>query len=224
MQSLIPNMTSRCFYVQGDEEFLPLKSSSADLVISCLGMHWANDLPGAFREVRRVLRPDGLFLGAMLGGETLCELRIACLLAEQELEGGVSARVSPFARVNDVGNALTAAGYSLAAVDADIITMRYQDPKQLAEHLRDMGETNALKLRRSYIHRKTLDLSIKKYVEQFQEEDGSVPATFEVIFMTGWSPHESQQTPSRRGSATVSFKDIEKLAREENTSEGGPIP
>lgn len=213
-----PEMPARRFYVQADEEFLPLKPASADVVISCLGMHWANDLPGALKQIRHVLKPDGLFLGAMLGGETLCELRIACLLAEQEVEGGVSARVSPFARVNDAGSVLTAAGYTLAAVDVDTIMMRYEHPKQLVEHLRDMGETNAQKLRRSYIPKKTLDASIHKYIDQFQEEDGSVPATFEIIFMTGWAPHASQQKPARRGSATVSMKDIDRLTDEDGSS------
>lgn len=213
-----PEMPARRFYVQGDEEFLPLKPASADVIISCLGMHWVNDLPGALRQIRHVLKPDGLFLGAMLGGETLCELRIACLLAEEEVEGGVSPRVSPFARVNDAGSVLTAAGYTLAAVDVDTVMMRYEHPKQLVEHLRDMGETNAQKLRRSYIPKKTLDVSISKYIDQFQEDDGSVPATFEVIFMTGWAPHASQQKPARRGSATVSMKDIDKLTDEEEPS------
>ncbi|KAK9823525.1 hypothetical protein WJX72_003397 [[Myrmecia] bisecta] len=195
-------------YVQADEEYLPLQEHSADVIISCLGLHWVNDLPGAMTQCRRALKPDGLFLAAMFGGETLQELRIACTLAEQEHEGGVSPRVSPLAQVRDAGNLLTRAGFNIPSVDADDVTVHYRGAQELVEHLRTIGESNAVQQRRLTYRRRTAEAMYATYQSMFGSQDGSVPATYEVIYMTGWSPHESQQQPARRGSQTASFEDL----------------
>ncbi|KAK9078478.1 hypothetical protein SSX86_002535 [Deinandra increscens subsp. villosa] len=197
-------------FLVGDEEFLPIKESSVDLVISCLGLHWTNDLPGAMIQSRLALKPDGLFLAAIFGGETLKELRIACTIAHMEREGGVSPRISPLAQVRDAGNLLTRAGFTLPGVDVDEYQVRYNSALELIEHLRAMGETNALVNRIKFLKRDTALATAAVYESMFAAEDGTIPATFQVIYMTGWREHESQQKAKRRGSATVSFKDIQK--------------
>lgn len=194
-------------FVVGDEEFLPIKESSVDLVISCLGLHWTNDLPGAMIQSMLALKPDGLFLAAIFGGETLKELRIACTIAQMEREGGISPRVSPLAQVRDAGNLLTRAGFTLPSVDVDEYTVKYESALELIEHLRAMGETNALSEMNVILKRDTALATAAIYDSMFAAEDGTVPATFQVIYMTGWKEHHSQQKPKRRGSATVSFKD-----------------
>nr|XP_028950596.1 putative methyltransferase At1g22800, mitochondrial isoform X3 [Malus domestica] len=206
-------------FMVGDEEFLPVKESSVDLVLSCLGLHWTNDLPGAMIQCRLALKPDGLFLAAILGGETLKELRIACTVAQMEREGGISPRVSPLAQVRDAGNLLTRAGFTLPGVDVDEFVVRYPSALDLIEHLRAMGETNALLQRntgcyayysKQILKRDTALATAAIYDSMFAAEDGTIPATFQVIYMTGWSDHPSQQRAKRRGSATVSFQDIQK--------------
>ncbi|KAK3136332.1 hypothetical protein QOZ80_5BG0431900 [Eleusine coracana subsp. coracana] len=197
-------------FVVGDEEFLPIKESSQDLIISCLGLHWTNDLPGAMIQCRLALKPDGLFLAAILGGETLKELRIACTIAQMEREGGISPRMSPLAQVRDAGNLLTRAGFTLPGVDVDHYAVKYNNALELVEHLRTMGETNALSQRNHVLKRDTALAAAAIYQSMFGLEDGSVPATFQVIYMTGWKEHPSQQKAKRRGSATVSFSDIQK--------------
>ncbi|KAK6246659.1 hypothetical protein SCA6_009749 [Theobroma cacao] len=209
-------------YVVGDEEFLPIKESSVELVISCLGLHWTNDLPGAMIQCKLALKPDGLFLAAILGGETLKELRIACTVAQMEREGGISPRISPLAQacnllhifsqheVRDAGNLLTRAGFALPGIDVDEYVVRYKSALDLIEHLREMGETNALLERSNILKRETAVATAAIYDALFAAEDGTIPATFQVIYMTGWREHPSQQKAKRRGSATVSFKDIQK--------------
>nr|ACG32565.1 hypothetical protein [Zea mays] len=197
-------------FVIGDEEFLPIKESSQDLIMSCLGLHWTNDLPGAMIQCRLALQPDGLFLAAILGGETLKELRIACTIAQMEREGGISPRMSPLAQVRDAGNLLTRAGFTLPGVDVDQYTVRYNNALELVEHLRAMGETNALFQRNPVLKRDTALATAAIYQSMFGLEDGSIPATFQVIYMTGWREHPSQQKAKRRGSATISFGDIQK--------------
>ncbi|XP_040940252.1 putative methyltransferase At1g22800, mitochondrial isoform X3 [Gossypium hirsutum] len=181
-----------------------------DLVISCLGLHWTNDLPGAMIQCKLALKPDGLFLAAILGGETLKELRIACTVAQMEREGGISPRVSPLAQVRDAGNLLTRAGFALPGVDVDEYVVRYNSALDLIEHLRAMGETNALLQRTNILKRETALATAAIYDSMFAAEDGTIPATFQVIYMTGWREHPSQQKSKRRGSATISFKDIQK--------------
>ncbi|GAV69773.1 Methyltransf_11 domain-containing protein [Cephalotus follicularis] len=197
-------------FVVGDEEFLPIKESSLDLVISCLGLHWTNDLPGAMIQCKLALKPDGLFLAAILGGETLKELRIACTVAQMEREGGISPRVSPLAQVRDAGNLLTRAGYCLPGVDVDEYVVKYRSALELIEHLRAMGETNALLQRMNILNRETALATAAIYNAMFAADDGTIPATFQVIYMTGWREHSSQQKAKSRGSATVSFNDIRK--------------
>ncbi|CAJ1958485.1 unnamed protein product [Sphenostylis stenocarpa] len=228
-------------FLVADEEFLPIKESSVDLVVSCLGLHWTNDLPGAMIQSRLALKPDGLFLAAILGGETLKELRIACTLAQMEREGGISPRVSPLAQalktelrstfalhfqVRDAGNLLTRAGFTLPGVDVDEYIVKYESAGdkflkgrflsiscaalELIEHLRAMGETNALFDMNNILKRDTALATAAIYDSMFSSDDGTVPATFQVIYMTGWREHSSQQKAKRRGSATISFKDIQK--------------
>nr|AFK48595.1 unknown [Lotus japonicus] len=203
-------------YLVGDEEFLPIKESSVDLVISCLGLHWTNDLPGAMIQSRLALKPDGLFLAAILGGETLKELRIACTIAQMEREGGISPRVSPLAQVRDAGNLLTRAGFTLPGVDVDEYVVKYDSALELIEHLRAMGETNAHSQMNTILKRDAALATAAIYDSMFAEEDGTVPATFQVIYMTGWREHPSQQKAKRRGSATVSFTDIQKQFGSQN--------
>uniref|UniRef100_A0A0D3HSE7 Methyltransferase type 11 domain-containing protein n=2 Tax=Oryza barthii TaxID=65489 RepID=A0A0D3HSE7_9ORYZ len=197
-------------FVVGDEEYLPMKESSQDTIISCLGLHWTNDLPGAMIQCRLALKPDGLFLAAILGGETLKELRIACTIAQMEREGGISPRMSPLAQVRDAGNLLTRAGFTLPGVDVDRYTVKYNSALELVEHLRAMGETNALFQRNPILKKDTALATAAIYQSMFGLEDGTVPATFQVIYMTGWKEHPSQQKAKRRGSATLSFSDLQK--------------
>ncbi|XP_004248051.1 putative methyltransferase At1g22800, mitochondrial [Solanum lycopersicum] len=197
-------------YIIGDEEYLPVKENSVDLVISCLGLHWTNDLPGAMIQSRLALKPDGLFLAAILGGETLRELRIACTIAQMEREGGISPRLSPLAQVRDAGNLLTRAGFTLPGVDVDEYTIRYNSALELIEHLRAMGETSALLQRSKVLKKDTALATAAIYESMFAAEDGTIPATFQIIYMTGWREHQSQQKPKKRGSATVSFHDLQK--------------
>ncbi|XP_021851263.1 putative methyltransferase At1g22800, mitochondrial [Spinacia oleracea] len=205
----MPDQNVETSFVVGDEEFLPVKESSLDLVVSCLGLHWTNDLPGAMIQSRLALKPDGLFLAAILGGDSLKELRIACTIAQMEREGGISPRLSPLAQVRDAGNLLTRSGFALPGVDVDEYTVKYENALQLIEHLRAMGETNALVQRNNILKKETALATAAVYQSMFGAEDGTVPATFQVIFMTGWREHSSQQKAKRRGSATVSFQDIQ---------------
>lgn len=190
-----------------DEEALPFGPASFDLVLSYLALHWVNDLPGALIQTRRSLKPDGLFLAAMFGGETLRELREAFLKAELEREGGAGLHVSPFADVRDAGALLQRAGFALPVVDADRIVVRYDDPLALMADLRGMGEANAaLERRRSFLKRGTLRAACEAYRRMSGDADGRVPATFEVLYLTAWCPHESQPKPLEPGSAGLSLK------------------
>eukprot|EP00250_Pteridium_aquilinum_P014985 c22314_g1_i2 orf=290-1309(-) len=197
-------------HVVGDEEYLPFKDGSLDLIISALGIHWVNDLPGAMMQCRMALKPDGMFLAAMLGGETLRELRIACTVAQLEREGGISARVSPLVQVQDAGNLLTGAGFALPTVDTDKYILRYPSALELIEHLRSMGENNAVSQRVKSLRRETAIAAAAAYDAMFGDSDG-ISATFQVIYMAGWCPHPSQQGAKKRGSATISFEDIHKV-------------
>ena len=185
-----------------DEEWLPFAPQSFDLVASVLSLHWVNDLPGALIQVRQTLKPDGLFLAALLGGETLQELRAALMEAEIETRGGASPRVSPFADVADAGALLQRAGFALPVVDRDRIIASYPDALSLLRELRGLGESNAVASRsRRFAPRDTLLRAAALYEQRHAGPDGRIPATFDVIFMTGWAPHESQQQPLKPGSA-----------------------
>ncbi len=191
-----------------DEEALPFARESFDLVMSALSLHWVNDLPGTLLQIRTVLKPDGLFLGAMLGGETLKELRAALMDAEIAEEDGASPRVSPFADVRDAGGLLQRAGFALPVVDVDRITVTYPDALSLMRELRAVGESNAVLARRRVLARRaTLARAAVIYAERFAQEDGRLPATFEVIYLTAWAPHPAQQKPLSPGSATARLAD-----------------
>ena len=192
-----------------DEEWLPFADNSFDLVLSCLSLHWVNDLPGALVQIRRVLKPDGLFLAAMLGGETLAELRQCLSEAELAEEGGVSPRVSPMTDVRDMGRLMQRAGFALPVADADSVSVSYGDPMRLLADLRGMGETNAVALRRKTLTRRaTLLHALGLYQTRFAAADGRIPVEFHLVNVTGWKPHPSQPQPLVPGSGHVSLSDV----------------
>ncbi|MDX5361335.1 MAG: methyltransferase domain-containing protein [Alphaproteobacteria bacterium] len=206
---LSPAQASAAADAVTDAEILPLSEGSADLIVSVLDLHAVNDLPGALVQMRRALRPDGLLLAAMFGGETLTELRQALMQAESEALGGVSPRVFPFVDVRDAGALLQRAGFALPVADAERITVRYANPLRLFADLRDMGETNILRDRlRRPMPRRMLARALEIYAERFGDADGRVRATFDIVTLTGWAPHESQPKPLRPGSATHRLADV----------------
>ena len=194
--------------VVGDEEALPFAPGQFDLVLSLLALQGANDLPGVLAQARRALRPDGLLLACLLGGDTLTELRQTFALAETETVGGASPRVAPFADVRSLGGLLQRAGLALPVVDRDPVVVRYPNLFGLLADLRATGLTNALVARRrAPLRRATLMRAAVIYAERFAEADGRLRATFEFVWLSGWAPHESQQTPLRPGSAKVRLAD-----------------
>lgn len=185
-----------------DEEALPFAEASLDAVLSCLSLHWVNDLPGALVQIRRALAPDGLFLASVLGGDTLVELREVLSAAELEVTGGISPRVSPFADIPDLGGLLQRAGFALPVVDSDPLTVTYDNLFALMADLRGMGESNAVLERHKLpTRRNVLMRAAKIYHQRFADSNGRIPATFQIITMTGWAPDASQQKPLRPGSA-----------------------
>ena len=187
------NPRSAPFTRQADEEALPFGSESLDLVLSNLSLHWANDLPGAFIQIRQALRPEGLFLATMLGGETLKEIRQAMAEAEIAEEKSVSPRVSPFADVRDAGGLLQRTGFQLPVVDSETMTVSYPDPFKLMKDLRGMGETNAVNDRRpGFTRRRTMMRMAERYVALFGDSNGRVPATFQVLTLPAWAPGAGQ--------------------------------
>jgi ubiquinone/menaquinone biosynthesis C-methylase UbiE len=194
--------------VAADEEALPFRDASLDLAVSALALQFVNDLPGALIQIRRALKPDGLFLAAMVGGETLTELRQAFAAAESDFEGGASPRVAPFADVRAVGDLLQRAGFALPVTDSDCYTLRYQTPFALMAELRRMGATNALVARRrTPLRRTTLLRMAEIYRERFADADGRVRATFEIVWLSGWAPHPDQRRPLKPGSAQARLAD-----------------
>jgi len=194
--------------VAADEEALPFRDATFDLVVSALALQFVNDLPGALIQIRRTLKPDGLFLAALLGGETLTELRQAFAAAESEIESGVSPRVAPFADLRDLGALLQRAGFALSVTDTDRITVRYDSVFALMHDLRRLGATNALVDRRRVpLRRATLLRMAEVYAQRFADDDGRVRATFEVVWLSGWAPHPSQQRPLQPGSARTRLAD-----------------
>jgi SAM-dependent methyltransferase len=175
--------------VGADPDLVPFREGSFDLAVSALALHWAGDLPGALVQIRRILKPGGLFLAAMLGGSTLVELRTVLLEAELIEEGGAGPRVSPAAELGDVAGLLLRTGFAMPVADAEKITVTYPDALALMRELRGMGETNALTARRrTSLRRATLARAALLYAERFGLPDGRIPATFEVLFLTGWAP------------------------------------
>ena len=194
--------------VVADEERLPFAPQSFDLAVSLLSLHWTNDLVGALVQVRRALKPDGLFIGALFGGATLIELRQSLLQAESELSDGAGPRVLPFADALDAAGLLQRAGFALPVSDVDRIAVRYDHPLKLMADLRAMGEANALVDRpRRPLSRRVLARMTEIYVGRFGLEDGRVPASFEILTLTGWAPHASQPQPLKPGSARMRLAD-----------------
>jgi NADH dehydrogenase [ubiquinone] 1 alpha subcomplex assembly factor 5 len=188
--------------VVADEEALPFAPGSFELVLSAMDLHWVNDLPGTLIQIARILKPDGLFLAAMLGGGTLWQLRQALAAAESEVEGGLSPRVSPFADLRDAAGLLQRAGFALPVADSETIEVEYQSPLALMRDLGAMGESNLVaERRRGFSRRATLLRAAEIYGERFALPSGRVAASFEVLFLHGWAPHRSQPKPLKPGSA-----------------------
>lgn len=185
-----------------EEDFLPFAENSFDLVISPLNLHTVNDLPGALSQIKTCLKPDGLFLAAMLGGETLYELRDVMTKAEMEITNGLHPRVAPFADMPEMGSLMQRAGFNLPVIDSEIVTVTYDNIFKLMHDLRYMGESNALLERSKSMNNRTLLMKAAEiYQDLYSEDDGRIKATFEIIFLAGWKPHQSQQKPLKPGSA-----------------------
>jgi SAM-dependent methyltransferase len=194
--------------IAADEEALPFGDATLDLIVSGLSLQAVNDLPGVLLQVCRALKPDGLFLAALFGGDTLTELRQSFTAAEAELDGGVAPRVAPFADVREMGALLQRAGFALPVTDVDRITVRYATPFRLLRDLRCMGAANPLvERRRVPLRRATLMRAMEIYAQHFADPDGKVRASFDIIWLSGWAPHESQQQPLRPGSAKQRLAD-----------------
>lgn len=191
-----------------DPEHLPFAVGAFDLIVAPLALHWVNDLPGALVQMRLALKPDGLLLASMFGGETLNELRLSLLEAEAEITGGAAMRVAPFADLQDIAGLLQRAGFALPAADRDVVIVRYREPMRLLADLRAMGETAALAERPPRtLSRRILARAFEIYRQRFADDDGRVRARFEILTATGWSPHESQQKPLKPGSAKTRLAD-----------------
>ncbi|EGG20147.1 hypothetical protein DFA_07267 [Cavenderia fasciculata] len=195
--------------VNSMEDPLPLEKGSYDLVISNLSLHWINDLPGVFSHLHQLLKPNGIILASMLGEETLTELKDALYLAEIEREGGFSAHVSPFAKLSDAGNLLSRAKFNLPTIDTEVLKIKYSNMFTLMKDLQNMGENNAVLKRRLWTSKDTFLAASSIYSALHgNKEDGTVNATFQVIYLIGWSPHQSQPKPLPRGSAKKHLSEI----------------
>lgn len=189
-----------------DEEVLPLRPESLDLLMAPLGLHWTNDLPGVLTQIRVALKPDGFFTGALLGGQTLGELRRCLMTAEGERAGGVSPRISPFAGTFDMAALLQRAGFAMPVSDIDRVTVRYDNAFALMKDLRGMGETSVLTERsRNPAPRGLFQHAAELYQGQFADPDGRIRASFEIVHFGGWAPHPDQPRAKRPGSATHSL-------------------
>lgn len=191
-----------------DEDLLPFKDASFNLIVSGLALHRVNDLPGALVQIRRALKPDGLFMAAALGGRALIELRQALIAAEGEMEGGASPRISPFGDVREYGALLQRVGFALPVADSETLEVIYPSPRALMREVRALGGGNVLMARkRAPLSRRTLERAEAIYRERHATPDGKVTATFEFVFMSGWAPDASQQKPLKPGSATQRLAD-----------------
>ena len=209
--------------VQSSLDALPLAPQSLDLVVSGLSWHFVNDLPGLLAQVRRALKPDGLLLAALLGGATLQELRTAWLVAEEELSGGASPRVAPFADVRELGGLLQRAGFALPVADSDVCTVTYETPLALMRELQQMAAANPLlERRRVPVTRRLLLRAAAIYAERYARADGRVPATFEIVTLTAWAPDPSQPRPLPPGSAKMRLADALRVAERSAGEPAGP--
>jgi SAM-dependent methyltransferase len=194
--------------IVADEEALPFAPDSFDLIVSVLSLHAVNDLPGALIQIRRALKPDGLFMAALFAGDTLTELRDAFAQGESEVLGGTSPRVAPFADVRDLGGLLQRAGFSLPVSDVERTSVRYRSFATLVGDLRGLGETNALAQRsQKFLRRDVLAAALAHYSAAHAEPDGRLRATFDIAYLTGWAPHESQPKPLKPGTARSRLAD-----------------
>jgi len=194
--------------ILADREVLPFKSRSVNLITSVFGLHWSNDIPGTFAQIRNSLVEDGLFLAALPGDRTLFELRDALLEAESSINGNATLRVDPFGEVRQMGGLLQRAGFALPVVDSELLTVRYTSLKSLINDLRAMGATSCLNSNINFAPRNLFEETEKVYKEKYQDEDGKIRASFEIIFLSGWSPHASQQKPIKPGSAKNKLSDF----------------
>lgn len=190
-----------------DEERLQFEPDSLDLVVSSLSMHWVNDLPGCFAQIKRSLRPDGVFIGALYGGETLFELRSALQLAEVERRGGLAPHVSPFTQIRDIGGLLNRAGFTMLTIDTDELVVGYPSMFELMWDLKGMAESNAAFNRPLHLSRDTMLAAASIYRDMYAQGDG-IAATFQIIYFVGWKPSAGQAQPLAPGSGTVSLKDL----------------
>jgi SAM-dependent methyltransferase len=205
----LADLRHQALAVVADEEGLPFRDGALDLVVSALALQFVNDLPGTLVQIRRALKPDGLLLAALIGGDSLNELRGAFAEAEAECEGGTSPHVAPFVDVREAGALLQRAGFALPVTDVERLTVRYETVFALMHDLRRMGATNVLiERRRQPLQRRTLQRLAEIYAERFADADGRVRATFDIIWLSGWAPHESQQKPLRPGSAATRLADV----------------
>jgi SAM-dependent methyltransferase len=200
--------------IASDDETLPLAPASLDLAVSALAFQFVNDLPGVLAQIRRALKPDGLLLAALTGGETLFELRLCFAAAEAECEGGVSPHVAPFADLRDIGGLLQRAGLALPVTDVDRVVARYDNAFVLMQDLRRMGATNILfDRRRTPTRVATMMRMAEIYTQRFSDPDGRIRATFDIVWLSAWAPHESQPKALRPGSATASLEEAVKKSR-----------
>jgi SAM-dependent methyltransferase len=195
-------------FVVADEEALPFRDSAIDLIVSALALQFVNDLPGVLLQIRRALKPDGLFVAALIGGDTLTELRQSFAAAESEIEGGISPRVAPFIDLREAGGLLQRAGLALPVADLERITVRYASVFDFLSDLRRMGATNFLTARRrTPLRRTTLMRMTENYAQRFADSDGRIRATFDIVWLSGWAPHPGQQQPLKPGSAKARLAD-----------------
>lgn len=208
-----------------DEEHPQLGEASYDAVLSSLCLHWVNDLPGCLTSIRKALKPDSIFIGTLFGNDTLQELRSSFVMAEQERLGGISSHVSPLTRASDVGDVMTASGFKLLTVDHEHITVPFPSAFTLMEHLRRMGENHATFTRATNVSRDSLLSTAAAYQSMYESEDGTIPATFHVLYVVGWSPGPNQPLPLKRGTKQISIQDlaahVEAAEREEKGDGSG---
>lgn len=197
--------------VLADDEQLPFRDESIDILMSSLSLHWVNKLPELFKEVNRCLIKDGVFLGALFGGQTLYELRCSLQLAENERLGGFAPHISPFVEPTDIGALLNRAGFNLLTIDVEEMKVNYPSMFELIFDLQSMAESNVAWNRQSHLDRDSMLAAAAIYREVYGDSSGNVPATFQVVNFIGWKPDPSQPKPARRGSANVSFKDMDNL-------------
>ncbi|KAL7290032.1 hypothetical protein TKK_0015761 [Trichogramma kaykai] len=198
-----------------DEEHFVLESNSIDFVVSCLSLHWVNDLPGSLKCILNCLKKDGVFMAAIFGGDTLYELRGSMQLGEVERDGGIAPHISPFTEIRDIGSLMTQAGFTMMTIDTDELVIGYPSMFELLWDLKGMGESNAVKNRKLHMNKNTLFAASAIYDELYGKVDKVgkkyIPATFQIIYMIGWKPDESQPKSLRPGSGQISLKDLNRI-------------